>query len=144
MRIPSLVFLLAVLACASPSHPGDPGNVSQGVLVQPGRQFDIEVGQEVTVQGTGITVRFNGVSDDSRCAVDVQCVWAGNAVVRLTLAKAGTAGADASLNTTLDPKSMTFAGHSVILTGLKPQPRSGTSISSTSYIATLEVRPVSG
>ena len=144
MRHAPIALLIAALGCASPSHPGDPGNVTQGVLVQPGREFDIGVGQEVTVAGTGITVRFNGVSDDSRCAVDVQCVWAGNAVVRLTLSASGSAGTDAALNTTLEPKSTSFAGYSVRLTGLKPAPRSGTAIAASSYVATLEVRPISG
>ncbi len=144
MRKTGITLLLTTLACASPSHPGDPGNVSQGVLVQSGREFDISVGQEVQVQGTGMTIRFNGVSDDSRCAIDVQCVWAGNAIVRLTLTAPGTAGTDAALNTTLDPKSASFAGYSVRLTGLKPAPRSGTAIAASSYVATLEVRAISG
>jgi hypothetical protein len=134
---PLAVFL--IVACANPSHPGEPGAVNQGVQVQPNRQFDISVGQEVQVQGTSISVRFNGVSEDSRCAVDVQCVWAGNAVVRIRLSSAGRPTVEASLNTTLDPKSTTFEGHSVILRGLKPEPRSGTNIPSTSYVASLEV-----
>lgn len=137
-----LTASLVYLGCASPSHPGDPGNVTTGVQVQAGREFDISVGQEVQIQGTGLAVRFNGVSDDSRCPVDVQCVWAGNAVVRLSVVSPGTAGMDLSLNTTLDPKSGTFAGYVLRLIGLKPAPRSGTSIPATGYVATLEARAV--
>ena len=131
---------LLYLGCAGPSHPGDPGNVTAGVQVQAGREFDISVGQEVQIQGTGLTVRFNGVSDDSRCPADVQCVWAGNAVVRLSLSSPGAGGIDLSLNTTLEPRSGSFGSHVVRLTGLKPAPRSGTSIPATSYVATLEAR----
>ena len=132
--------LVMVGGCASPSHPGDPGNVTPGVQVQTGREFDIAVGQAVEVRGTPLTIRFSGVSEDSRCAVDVQCVWAGNAIVRLTISISGGTGTDASLNTTLDPKSTTASGYTIRLAGLKPAPRSGTTIPASSYLATLEVR----
>jgi hypothetical protein len=139
MRILANLTLLAFVGCASPSHPGDPGNVNQGVQVSPGRQFDISPGQEVRVQGSDITIRFSMVSEDSRCAIDVQCVWAGNAVIRLTIAAPGKAASDVALNTTLDPKSAAYDGYTVTLRGLKPQPRSGTPIPSATYVATLEV-----
>ena len=142
MKIAQLIAAAVLLGCASPSHPGDPGNVTQGVLVQSGREFDIAVNSEVQVQGTGIVIRFNGVPEDSRCAIDVQCVWAGNAIVRLNLSAPGATSADFALNTTLDPKSAAFNGYSVRLTGLKPQPRSGTEMPASSYVATLEVRPI--
>lgn len=140
----SFAFAVAVLihfsGCASPSHPGDPGNVTPGVQVQTGREFDIAVGQTVEVQGTPMTIRFSGVAEDSRCPVDVQCVWAGNAVVRLTITTSGGTSTDASLNTTLDPKSAMASGYTIRLAALKPAPRSGTKIPATSYLATLEVR----
>ena len=131
---------LLFCGCASPSHPGDPGNVTPGVQVQPGREFDIGVGQTVEVQGTSVTIRFSGVAEDSRCPVDVQCVWAGNAIVRLAISTAGGVATDASLNTTLEPKSTTTSGYTIRLAGLKPFPRSGTTIPASSYMATLEVR----
>jgi hypothetical protein len=132
--------LLIFGACAAPSHPGDPGNVTPGVLVQTGREFDIAAGQTVEVQGTPMTIRFSGVAEDSRCPVDVQCVWAGNAIVRLAISTSGGATTDATLNTTLDPKSTTTSGYTIRLAGLKPVPRSGTTIPASSYLATLEVR----
>jgi hypothetical protein len=132
--------LLVFGGCASPSHPGDPGNVTPGVQVQTGREFDIAVGQTVEVQGTPMTIRFSGVAEDSRCPVDVQCVWAGNAIVRLTISTSGGTATDASLNTTLDPKSTTASGYTIRLAALKPVPRSGTTIPASAYVATLEVR----
>jgi hypothetical protein len=140
MRRSVMFVMVLAAACTTPSHPGDPGPVTPGVQVQTGREFDLGVGQEVQVQGTSLSVRFIGVSEDSRCAVDVQCVWAGNAIVRLALSATGTTGTEAALNTTLDPKSATFAGYSVRLAGLKPLPRSGTAMPVNSYVATLEIR----
>ena len=143
MRIQCISVLAAIAAgCASPSHPGDPGNITTGIQVQTGREFEIAAGQEAQVQGTAVTVRFVGVGEDSRCPVDVQCVWAGDAVVRLTFAASGAPSAEAALHTTLDPKSASFEGYSVRLTGLRPAPRSGTTIPPASYVATLEIRPL--
>ncbi|MGK2962760.1 MAG: hypothetical protein ACSLFK_11515 [Gemmatimonadaceae bacterium] len=132
-----------VAACATPSHPGDAGGPSETVQAETGRQFELAVGADAEVAGTPLRIRFLGVGDDSRCPVDVQCVWAGNAVVRLRLT-GGRAASDLGLNTGLDPKSASYAGHTVFLSGLAPAPRSGTTIPQASYVATLEVRPSGG
>ena len=142
MRSGIMFVIVLATACTTPSHPGDPGPVTPGVQVRTGREFDIAAGQEAQVRGTSVAVRFTGVSEDSRCAVDVQCVWAGDAVVQLSLTAEGTPAAAAALHTTLDPKSVAFAGYSVRLAGLKPLPRSGTTVSPASYVATLEIRPL--
>ena len=143
LKIAFVAAALILSACTNTSHPDGPGVVT-GIQVDAGREFEITAGQEAQVRGTPLTVRFAGVTNESRCPSDVQCVWAGNAVVNLTLAAAGSGSADAALNTTLDPKSAVFAGYRVTLTGLKPYPRTGATISPGSYVATLEVRAVSG
>ncbi len=129
-----------VAACATPSHPGDSGGPSGTVQAETGRRFELTVGADAEVAGTHLRLRFLGVADDSRCPLDVQCVWAGNAVVRLRLT-GGEAASDVGLNTGLDPKSAPYAGYTVVLSGLAPAPRSGTTIPQASYVATLEVRP---
>jgi hypothetical protein len=131
-------LIVSVSACMTSSQPESGGILNPSIQVQPNTQFDLSPGQEARVQGSNLTVRFSRVSDDSRCAVDVQCVWAGNAVVHLSLTSTQSAAAEASLNTTLDPKAVTYAGYSIRLVGLKPQPRSGTRITDADYVATLE------
>lgn len=138
-----LIAIAAIAAaCAAPSHPEGPGGVITGVLVETGHEFEISAGQEAQVRGTSLTIRFVGVTEDSRCPSDVQCVWAGNAIARLALGATATPGMDAGLNTMLDPKSASYAGYRISLTGLRPVPRSGTTIPGASYVATLEVRPL--
>lgn len=139
IRLASVAVVMA--ACANPSHPDDPGGLASGVQVEAGQQFDIGAGQAVQVRGAGIGIRFVAVADDSRCPSDVQCVWAGNAIVRLDLTASGVTSTEARLNTTLDPKSVNYAGYRIALVGLRPVPRSGTTIPAASYVATLEVRP---
>ena len=132
MKFPSVglfAFAFAAIACA-------PMSTTQ---VQPGREFDVALGRDAKVQGTAITVAFRGVTNDSRCAVDVQCVWAGNAAVSVSIAEGTGPSTDATLNTGIDPKSIVIGGHTVRLVGLKPAPHSGKAIPPQDYIATFEV-----
>ena len=43
------------------------------------------------IQESPLLVRFDTVTEDSRCPSDVQCVWEGNATARTTIDSAGTA-----------------------------------------------------
>ena len=133
------VLVLSVASCMTPSQPGSNGGVIPSVQVQPNRQFDLAVGQEARIQGTPISVRFNSVGEDSRCPSDVQCVWAGNAVVSLSLTSTEGPSVETSVNTTLDPKLASYGGYSIRLVGLKPTPKSGRKIPMTEYVGTFEV-----
>jgi hypothetical protein len=134
-----LVVVATSIACMAPSQPLPAGGVSPTIQVQTGSEFDIVVNQQAVVGGTPLRIRFNGVSNDSRCASDVQCVWAGNAIAQLSLTSTGNPDSKAALNTTLDPKFADSAGYRVTLVGLKPYPRSGSPISAGDYVATLRV-----
>jgi hypothetical protein len=136
---PIVVFavLLPAIACMTPSQPGMPGTLTPVIQAEVGREFDLAVAQEAKVQGSNVVIRFRGVTNDSRCPSDVQCVWAGNAVAGFDLSGAGQS--DASLNTTLDPRSVSYGGYTILLVGLKPAPRTGSTIPALEYVATLRV-----
>jgi hypothetical protein len=116
-----------------------PSGVTPVIHVQPGRQFNLAIGQEAQIQGTGVSIRFSGVGEDSRCGIDVQCIWAGNAVVRLTLSSSATTPDESALNTGIEPRQTPYAGYTIRLVGLNPAPRSGRQIAQTEYVAILEV-----
>jgi len=136
-RIFVLALFLPAIACMTPSQPGTPGTLTPAIQAEVGREFDIAVGQEARLQGSNLVIRFRGVTNDSRCPSDVQCVWAGNAVAGFDLSGAGQS--DALLNTTLDPKSVNYSGYTIALVGLKPTPKSGSNIPALEYVATLRV-----
>lgn len=50
-----------------------------------GQEFSLKVGQQLKLDGVDLQVKFTGVSQDSRCPSNVNCVWAGNAEVSLDL-----------------------------------------------------------
>lgn len=107
--------------------------------------FAVRVGQAVTLDGGGITLLFVGVPEDSRCPVDVVCVWEGNAVVALT-ATAGGEERDIELNTSpspvAGPRQVVVDGYVVELLQLDPSPVSDRPIPGWAYRATLEVSRV--
>ena len=117
------------------------GGAAQAARV--GREFKVKVGRAVTLERGGLRLRFAGVAEDSRCPIDVTCVWAGNAEVLIEVSTKGLRGKRTlRLNTNTSPER---AGegkdgrYTVKLVGLSPQPRSGRKISAGEYTATLLV-----
>jgi len=69
-----LVFLaVAALGCGGPTE------------VDLGQDFTLAFGKSAAIEGTGITVTFEDVLEDSRCPNDVDCIQAGNARIQLAV-----------------------------------------------------------
>lgn len=100
----------------------------------------------VELPGGGATFTLYRVDNDSRCAVDVQCVSAGNAVVVFGVSTcSGCLPAQQFLNTNVDPRSLVVGGLTIRLDSLLPAPHSGQVIAQSDYVAYLTVtRPSSG
>lgn len=67
----------------------------------------------------GPVLRFVSVEEDSRCPTGVQCVWAGNARVRIDATFDGQTQR-LGLNTTLEPKSGVAFDYSIELLDVMP------------------------
>lgn len=126
----ALVWMVA--ACGLSTGPGTPGDDDPTTV-------ELGVGEAVTIPGTVLRVEFLGVEEDSRCPVDVTCVWEGNAAVELGL-NAGSGPTHLHvLNTALEPRAVDFAGVRVTVVGLTPQPHEGEPIPPDHYVVTLRV-----
>jgi len=109
--------LVFALSCAALSCSNQPTEVKVG------EEFVLTLGQSVVVSGTEISITFSAVPQDSRCPVNVVCIWAGNAEVRLTLYGGLPVPEQiAVLNTGLEPRSYDFARLELRLLDLTPQP----------------------
>jgi hypothetical protein len=130
MRIPTLLIASVLFAqgCASAAGP------SEATLGEP---FTLSYGDVAQVDG--LTVGFNGVSQDSRCPIDVVCVWQGDATVLVTLETAQEASATRELHTGIEPRETGFAGFTVRLVSVAPAARSNVKIDAEDYRATLLV-----
>lgn len=85
-----------------------------------------------------LTVRFDAVTEDSRCPTGVQCVWEGNAGVRLTL----TSDDETQVfivNSALEPRWVTFGGYAVGYRELAPYPVSEQPTDRSEYVARIAV-----
>ena len=108
-----------------------------------GREFNLKVGRAVTLDGGGLRVRLARVVSDSRCPVDVQCVWAGNAEVLVEVGGRGwrkrTTLRLNTIGTPAMPGEGRYGRYTLKLVGLAPQPRSTGKIAAGRYTATLLV-----
>ena len=104
------------------------------------KEVTLRVGETTFVEN--IEIRFGGVLEDSRCPVDVVCVWAGNAQAALGVGPPrGTQGPTEQvlLNTTEGAQSGESWGLRVTLVELTPAPRSTDPMPRENYIIRLKV-----
>ncbi len=103
--------------------------------------FPLRVGQQAVIEDTPLRLRFVSVPEDSRCPVDVDCVWEGDAQVRLLLSFADSAEQTLDLHTSLEPRFESVRGYRITLERLEPAPRSEERIPQERYAADLRVSP---
>jgi hypothetical protein len=138
--IATAIAILTAGACASSSLPTDPVVYSQSEAAD---SVKVRVGQTIVVEG--IRVRFSDVESDSRCASDVVCVWAGDAVANFVVeqnCECDSPSFELKLHTTLDPKSGSAYGFRVELLELAPHPKSTSPIRKDAYEAWVRITPV--
>jgi hypothetical protein len=122
--------MLLLASCGtSPSAP------RSAKLAEP---FTLAPGETAQVEGAGLAVTFESVSADSRCPVDVTCVWEGDAVA-LVSARPATA-TPRELHTSGRFATEAEAGEfRVRLVSLAPPLRQGVTPAPGEYRATLVV-----
>lgn len=104
------------------------------------RHHDIKVAinKEVAAKG-GLKIRFVDMIEDSRCPSDAQCIWAGNAKIKVQISRVGEKAETFELNTGAEPQSVVVAGYEIKLIGLTPEPASNIRIRKDGYVATFTV-----
>lgn len=97
----------------------------------------VQVNQEKRFAKSKLSVRFVEMVEDSRCPVDTNCIWAGNAKIKIRVAKNGRSH-NLTLDTNGPSQTVTAEGYQIKLVGLTPAPRSNIRINRNGYVATLE------
>ena len=115
--------------------------VDTAVVAQPGATFSLPVGRTAAVSGNGARITFNRVTNDSRCPIDVVCVWAGDAPIELTIASEGST--QTRTLSTIAPNNEVVVGNLRIrFVGLTPAPKQSEPPSTRAYVAQLVVTPI--
>jgi hypothetical protein len=133
---PAGIALAAMLAASALASAGD----TEPRAVKTGESFELGPGGAVRADGQALEIRFEKVVADSRCPKGAQCVWAGDATVRLSL-KRGEAARE-TCDVRLSTAQAVGTGDSdlhVRLLGLTPFPVSGRVIDPRDYRARLEL-----
>lgn len=140
MRQLTAALLIAALAACSRSTSTEvtaSSQTSQTASQQElGRAFAMKIGESVAINDLRVT--FRSVDGDSRCAIDVACVWAGDAAIALKIDQGGKS-AVATLHTTLDPKKTDWNGYTIALVSVSPDKRAATAIDPADYRAEIVI-----
>jgi hypothetical protein len=106
VALPLTACTAVVAAATQPSHTSTDS-----------QEYTLHPGEQITLADHG-SLRYVRVANDSRCAPDVQCVWAGDAEVAFAWTPAhGTAQAF-SLHTGKDPRQHPIGTREVTLASL--------------------------
>ncbi len=140
-RVWIAVFALvaALPGCGSHSAQADP--IESGL----DQEFVLNGGQEVTIRGNDLRLRFSDVHEDSRCPTQVECFWTGQARIAIVAEQGQRAPTTVEFNTNPAPGQGKLTnevdGYIVELKSLDPYPQMpDDSPALTDYSATLLVR----
>jgi hypothetical protein len=106
-------------------------------VIRLGQEFDLKINQEAAIEGEGLAVVFESMLEDSRCPEGVDCIWSGNAKIRIRSSKQKHAPASIELNTNVGPKGYSYLDYEIKLVALKPRPKADKPVQSDEYKATL-------
>jgi hypothetical protein len=117
----ALSSLLALAGCQANHASADPVSFD---LDQP---FALAGGQEASINGEGLRVRFTDVLEDSRCPARVECFWTGQARVAVVVQPEGRDPTTIEFNTNPAPGQTISTGrvdsYTIALTSLDPYPQ---------------------
>ncbi len=134
----ALLFVLVLTSCTSQSGPQLP---QAELFVNAGQQFALRVGETagVATSQAFVLVRFNGVIQDSRCPLDVECITAGSATTLLSVQTAlnvHDVTMEVPPNGTVE---LVVDEVTVVALGIRPNAQQGVTIDPLDYIVGLRV-----
>lgn len=139
MRVGCVVAMAALAACA--------GNGVESIdersdsLAALPTEVTLQYGQDRRVDGM-LRLSFSDVLEDSRCPVDVTCVWAGNAKVQVGIGLGTGPTHPLELNSTLEPRAVDWNAVRVTLLAVTPEPVSTESSPLEAYAVRLRLEAV--
>lgn len=144
MRLVTAVMAAAVLgmaACGGETTAPD-GAVGTQHSVHVGDEVRLRLNDVAVVLGTQLRLKFVGVPADSRCPIDVTCVWMGDAAVRMDVSASGGAVRHMTLHTGEEPKAMEIEAHRIELLEVAPARSSDVEIRQQDYSVRLRITRV--
>jgi hypothetical protein len=109
MRLFLILALLAVVMVSS-AYSYTPETIS------------VKAGKQAVAKRSKLKIKFISVVEDSRCPNGAQCVWAGNAKIKVEISVPKGEKKTVEINTGTGPKGDQVGGYAVTLDSLTPYP----------------------
>ncbi len=118
----SIFFCWIGLSRTTECCAGESQKTQGNIQVEVEKSFDICIGQSALLKSEEMNIEFNGVIRDDRCPVEEECVWEGDAEVRIIISKTNKKPATLILHTSHKFATETiYLGYKVTLVQLNPQ-----------------------
>jgi hypothetical protein len=139
--VAALVLGLALVACHTEQAAAKPLEINLNQV------FALKGGQEATINGEDLRLRFDEVLEDSRCPKSVECFWTGQARIALLVEPTGRGETTLELNTNpapgLNDQTARLDEFTITMKSLEPYPQTPDGpIALEDYRATLTVGKV--
>ncbi|WP_319449949.1 MULTISPECIES: hypothetical protein [unclassified Mycobacterium] len=134
----ALVLGLAPVACHTEQAAANPLQINLNQV------FTLKGGQEATINGQDLRLRFDKVLEDSRCPKKVECFWTGQARIALLVEPTGRGETTLEFNTNPAPNANNQTArldeYTITMKSLEPYPQTpDESLALEDYRATLTV-----
>lgn len=110
---------------------------------QTSQRVTLRVGKQKKLSRSKLTIKFVSLVEDSRCPTGTNCVWAGNAKIKVKVTSARGESKIFELNTNLGAKGDVLGGYQFNLESLTPHPAVNIRIDKNGYTATFSVQKLS-
>lgn len=131
-----LILLLLISGCTQDTA-NENGGVNQDGRIDSNFPFTMSINDTVKIDSLDLAITFLDVPEDSRCPLDVVCVWEGRGVVELEIIH----GTKRDIRNLKIPDGeggyLLQDGYKMELTDLQPYPQAGKTIEHSDYRATI-------
>lgn len=104
------------------------------------KEFALGLGQTAIIEEEKLVITFKAVLEDSRCPINVLCVWAGNGKVEFEVIDIDGQKKSIFLNTGEEPYATTLKGHMLKLNSLNPPRIDGVPFLPKDYFVNIRVQ----
>jgi hypothetical protein len=133
---------LLLFGCSATAAPTDPTTPADHRLSKPDSEGHLTLAVEGQAEvAPGLVLTLERVVADSRCPVDVHCVWAGEIRVAFALESPQTEAPRLEFELATTAPVAALRGLQFELLGATPEPRSTTKIAAADYRIALRVTP---
>ncbi|MCK9279561.1 MAG: hypothetical protein M0P71_02975 [Melioribacteraceae bacterium] len=134
-----LFVSIVVASCERDSSISSTGDIEKDLSkASDSLVINLKYGEEVHLSNY-LSLKFDDLLEESRCPIDFNCIWAGNAKIRMYI-KEGNGGKNFELNTGAGVTHDVYGKYDFRIEELTPYPESTIPLNKYSYEATIVIK----